>query len=126
MNLFQTAWALYLNDSVVLGAIVFGFIVLVPSFVVVAILVISLAFTLERSLPGLKMAARFVYTVNSWSMVEVFIIGVLVSLVKIAKMATVELGISLWAYLAFTIMLVLAITRLDKLVVWEYIEGLRR
>ena len=126
MNLFQTAWALYLDGSVILSVVVFGFIILVPSFVVLSILLISLSMTFERSFPGLKLAARFVYAVNSWSMVEVFIIGVLVSLVKIAKMATVEIGVSLWTYLAFSIVLVLAITKLDKLVVWEYIESLRR
>lgn len=126
MNLFQTAWALYLDGSVILSAVVFGFIIFMPSFVVLSILLISLSFTLERSLPGLKLAARFVYTVNSWSMVEVFIIGVLVSLVKIAKMATVEIGVSLWTYLAFSIVLVLAFAKLDKLVVWEHIESLRR
>ncbi len=126
MNLFQTAWALYLDGSVILSGVVFGFIIFMPSFVVLSILLISLSFTLERSLPGLKLAARFVYTVNSWSMVEVFIIGVLVSLVKIAKMATVEIGVSLWTYLAFSIVLVLAFAKLDKLVVWEHIESLRR
>jgi paraquat-inducible protein A len=126
MNLFQTSWALYQDGSVVLSGIVFGFIVLVPSFVILATLVISLSLTLERDLPGLRMAARFVYTANSWSMVEVFIIGVLISLVKISHMAHVALGVSLWTYLAFAIMLVLALVRLDKVVVWEYIDGLRR
>jgi paraquat-inducible protein A len=59
-------------------------------------------------------------------MVEVFIIGVIVSLVKIAAMATVELGISFWAYAGFAICFTLAISSLDRYQCWERIEALQR
>jgi len=57
-------------------------------------------------------------------MVEVFIIGVLVSLVKIAKMATVTLGPSLYTYLAFALFTVAALSKLDKYVVWHHLQEL--
>ncbi len=57
-------------------------------------------------------------------MVEVFIIGVIVSLVKIAAMATVVLGISFWAYAGFSICFTLAIYNLDRYQCWERIEQL--
>ena len=57
-------------------------------------------------------------------MAEVFLIGVIVSLVKIAAMATVEMGISFWAYAAFTICFTLAISNLDRVQCWSEIERL--
>ena len=57
-------------------------------------------------------------------MVEVFIIGVIVSLVKIMKLATVILGISFWAYIVFTLCLVAALSGLDRWRVWGEIEAL--
>jgi paraquat-inducible protein A len=57
-------------------------------------------------------------------MVEVFIIGVIVSLVKIAKMATVTLGLSFWGYVAFSILFTMAIASLDRYQLWEEIEAL--
>ena len=53
-----------------------------------------------------------------------FFIGVLVSLAKIAHMATVVLGISFWAYAAFTILFVMTITNLDRFQSWQRIEAL--
>ena len=61
---------------------------------------------------------------NSWSMVEVFVIGVIVSLVKIGAMATVVLGIAFWAYAAFALCFTAALTNLDRVQLWERIEEL--
>jgi len=124
VNLLQTAWTLYLDGSVFLSGLIFSFIITLPACVVAAILLVAFALNLNRGLPLLRPAARFIFSVNNWSMVEVFIIGVLVSLIKIAKMASVELGVSLWAYLAFAIFTVAALAKLDKLVVWRQIEKL--
>ena len=125
VNLVQTAWTLYLDGSVVLSGLIFSFIIALPAFVVAAILLIAFALNFNRDLPLLRPAARFIFKVSSWSMVEVFIIGVLVSLVKIAKMASVELGPSLWTYMAFAIFTVAALAKLDKFVVWQQIERLK-
>ena len=58
------------------------------------------------------------------SIVEVFIIGVIVSLVKIGAMATVVIGLSFWAYAAFTICFTVAVANLDCYQCWEHIERL--
>ena len=57
--------------------------------------------------------------------VEVFAIGVIVSLVKLAAMARVELGLSFWAYLAFSGLFLLAFSSMDRLTVWSSIERIR-
>jgi paraquat-inducible protein A len=49
---------------------------------------------------------------------------VIVSLVKIGQMATVIIGISFWAYAAFTICFTAAVSSLDRLEVWDEIERL--
>jgi paraquat-inducible protein A len=55
-------------------------------------------------------------------MVEVFIIGVIVSLVKIGHMAHVILGASFWSYVGFAICFTAALSGLDRLSVWREIE----
>ena len=69
---------------------------------------------------------RWLFHLNAWSMVEVFAIGVIVSLVKLAAMAKVTLGPSFWAYLAFTVLFLLAFSAMDRLTVWRDIERLTR
>ena len=55
-------------------------------------------------------------------MVEVFLIGVIVSLVKLVQLAHVQLGFSFWAYTAFSILFTLAVNRLDRFQCWQKIE----
>jgi uncharacterized paraquat-inducible protein A len=69
--------------------------------------------------------AKGVFLGQHWSMVEVFIIAVIVALVKIAAMATVVIGISFWAYAAFTVCFTLAVSSLDRYQCWERIEALK-
>jgi paraquat-inducible protein A len=59
-------------------------------------------------------------------MSDVFIIGVIASLVKIAGMATVEIGVSFWAYGVFAIFFALAVASLDRFTVWTAVEQLSR
>ena len=44
-----------------------------------------------------NMQPRLVHFLHSWNMVEVFLIGTLVSVVKISSMATIALGYAFWA-----------------------------
>jgi paraquat-inducible protein A len=60
---------------------------------------------------------------RSWSMVEVFILGVLVALVKLAHIAGVVPGIALWAYGGLMLMLVAAASTFDSRELWERISG---
>ena len=51
-----------------------------------------------------------------------FVIGVIVSLVKLAAMATIVLGISFWSYVAFSLSLTAALSSLDRFYVWSAVE----
>jgi paraquat-inducible protein A len=71
---------------------------------------------------GSKFLGRFFIDAKPWNMAQVFLIGVLVTMIKIASMATVIMGISFWAYVAFTIFITLSLTSLDSHKFWEIIE----
>lgn len=124
MSLLQTGIALVQDGSLLLGALVLLFIVLAPCLLVGCILLIACSLHLQRQLPGVKAAARLMYRLTSWNMVEVFIIGVFVSLVKIAGMAHVALGISLWSYLALAIVLTAAAGSLERISLWRRLAQL--
>jgi paraquat-inducible protein A len=76
-----------------------------------------------RSAPWLVPAGRLLFLLDPWSMVEVFVIGVLVSLVKISAMASVVLGLSFWAYVGFAICFIASLSSLDRLEMWREIEA---
>ena len=107
-----------------LAILVATFIIFLPALVLLLLVLISTPLLFGIRAPWLRAATRSVFMIQNWAMVEVFIIGVIVSLVKIAAMATVELGISFWAYAAFSIFFTLALVTLDRYQCWEMIEAL--
>ena len=65
---------------------------------------------------------RLLNRVQPWSMMEVFMLGILVSVVKLAKMASVVPGVSVYAFAALIFALAAAMSSLDPHQVWETAE----
>jgi paraquat-inducible protein A len=124
MTLRQTPGALWDNGMPEVGALVALFIIVIPAAVLLMMLAICIPLSQGRSHPWLVPVTKGIFLSQNWSMVEVFIIGVIVSLVKIAAMATVVIGLSFWAYAAFAICFTLAVSSLDCYQCWERIEAL--
>ena len=55
-----------------------------------------------------------VFKLLPWTMVEIFFIGVLVSLIKIIAMADIKLGLSFYAFILFALSMTLVVLHLDK------------
>jgi len=124
MTLRQTPGALWDNDMPGIAMLVTAFIIVIPAGVLVLMLALGSALIQGIYHPWLAHIAKSVFLAQNWSMVEVFIIGVIVSLVKIAAMATVVVGASFWAYTAFAICFTAAVANLDRYQCWERIEAL--
>jgi len=124
MTLRETPGALWDNDMPGVAMLVTAFIIVIPAGVLLLMLALGSALIQGIYHPWLAPIAKSVFLAQNWSMVEVFIIGVIVSLVKIAAMATVVVGASFWAYTAFAICFTAAVANLDRYQCWERIEAL--
>jgi paraquat-inducible protein A len=124
ITLAQTPGTLWQYGMPGVAAIVGAFIIVIPAIVLLLMLVLCIPLQLGHYHPWLVTVARGIFLAQNWAMVEVFIIGVIVSLVKIMAMATVVLGISFWAYTGFAICFTLAVASLDRYQCWERIEAL--
>ena len=125
MTLPGSALQLHRDGYTSIAFLVLGPILLVPGAMVAT--VVALLVPLRRGVfaPWLVPAGRLLSFLGPWSMVEVFVIGVLVSLVKIGAMATVVMGISFWAYVAFALCFTAMLTHLDRVEMWREIEACR-
>jgi paraquat-inducible protein A len=74
-----------------------------------------------------RMAAAFrlLRHVQPWSMMEVFLVGILVAVTKLVDMATVVPGLALWAFALLIVVLAGASASLDPEAVWQRLEGAR-
>ena len=73
---------------------------------------------------GVVPVLRILETVRPWSMMEVFFLGVLVSLFKLEQLARVEMGIALWAFAAMIPLLVAGAMTFEPDELWEQVSSL--
>jgi len=64
------------------------------------------------------MLVRMMQSLRPWGMIEVFLLGVLVAIVKLSSMATVVPGPALWAFVALTVTLT-AVLSFNPGAFWE-------
>lgn len=125
MTLPSAIEQLYKEGMWDLALLVASFIIIIPALILLLLLSLGAALSHGWRAHWPKDIGKLIFHLKSWSMVEVFLIGVIVSLIKIAHMATVVIGASFWAYAAFTIFFTLALSSLDTHRTWKRIEELQ-
>ncbi len=125
ITLLETVGILFSEENRVLSFIVFASIVLVPALLLLGIVYVSIATETNTALPGARTALRWVLQLAPWSMAEIFLIGILVSFVKIVSLADVALGLSFWAYTLFTICTLAVMLLIDRREIWRKLDAAR-
>jgi len=105
-TLFNTVNTLWREEMKSVAALVFVTTIAMPALQLFAVAYLLLPLRLGRVPARFELVFRILQTVRPWGMVEVFMLGVLVSLVKLAHLAGVVAGIALWSFAA--LMLVMA------------------
>ena len=65
---------------------------------------------------------RFAGSLQPWSMMEVFLIGIIVAIVKLVGMAQIVPGLALWSFALLIVTLAAAAANMDPRVVWDQVE----
>jgi paraquat-inducible protein A len=122
MTLPRTAIELHREGYTSLAVGVLGVIVVVPAAMMALVVLLVATLRRGRPAPWLVPAGRLLFLLGPWSMVEVFVISVIVSLVKVTELAEVQLGFSFWSYVGFGICFIATLASLDRLSLWREIE----
>lgn len=110
--------ALWTQDMWLLAILVLLTTIAVPLAELLGLLYVFLPIKAGRVGSQLPMVFRFVSAIKAWSMMEIFMLGILVTIVKLVKMAEVVPGISLYAFLALIFVLAAVSANLDRHLIW--------
>jgi len=100
-------------------------LIIVPAMHLLAYLYVLVPVSLNRRAPGMFRVFRYLRLMQPWHMVEIFMLGVLVSMIKLAKMAQIIPGVAVFALTAFIFVMAAASAAVDPHEVWERWEGPR-
>lgn len=121
------AQALYDDNERIVAILVFMTTMLLPGIEIAAMIYMLGALRVLHRVPvRLAFAFRLVEAVKPWGMQQVFIIGVLVSLVKLGHMATVIIGLGLYAMAGVILLLTAAEAAWDPRSLWACVRELKR
>ncbi|MEL7967806.1 paraquat-inducible protein A [Vreelandella neptunia] len=123
IELTQTATTLIGFHQPVVAIAVIMTIVVLPAVYLLGVVWLQFGLLRDRPLPFSRDIARSLAHLTPWMMADVFIIGALVSLIKIAGLAEVTIGISFWAFCAFALLLLMTSQSLDADWMWFSLEG---
>ena len=114
---------LWRQDLRLLAALVFCACVLVPAAQLIGLGTILLPLRLgRRPPPGAARILRLVQAAAPWGMMEVFMLGILVALVKLGHMATIVPGVSVFSFAALIVVMAAALSTLDPALVWARLD----
>ena len=116
--------SLWAQGRYAVAGLVFLTTILAPALQIGLLLYVVGPLHLNRRAPGAVVAFRWAEHFRPWSMMEVFLIGILVALVKLADMAEIVPGLALWAFALLIPVLAGTSAFLDPEIVWREIGDL--
>ena len=114
---------LYRGGKAEIAALVGLTIVAAPAAQIGLLLWLLIPLRVGRVPWRLPAAFRLLRHVQPWSMMEVFLIGILVAITKLMGMATIVPGLALWSFVALMLVLAGANASFDPESVWERVEA---
>ena len=113
---------LYVQGMQIIAVLVLITIVLAPLLQMMCLVYVLLPLKFGRLPKMLPRVMRFLEHVLPWSMMEVFLIGILVAVVKLVGMAEIIPGLALWSFALMIVILAAASANLDPQIVWKRVD----
>ena len=92
---------------------------LLPLAKILGMLAVLVPLQLGRRPPWMVACFRWVERLQPWAMMEVYLLGVIVAYVKLQDLATVHLGVALYAFVGTIILLAAADARFEPHAIWR-------
>ncbi|MEE4165680.1 MAG: paraquat-inducible protein A [Desulfocapsaceae bacterium] len=115
-------YELYRQNMWLIATLVLVTVVIIPLINLCCLLYILIPLQLNRVPKLLAPALRLYLVLKPWGMMEIFMLGILVSGFKLIKMASLIPGLSLFAFAVLIFVLSTIVSTLDEHIIWEKID----
>jgi paraquat-inducible protein A len=122
-TLISGVMELYNQGMWIVAGVVLLTSILMPLLELTGMLYILIPLKLNQRPWKLSFIFRLVRKFKPWGMMEVFMVGILVAFVKLAKMASLIPGVALYAFLTLIFVMAASAASLDPHLVWDRLEN---
>jgi paraquat-inducible protein A len=122
MNLYSAVRSLWSQEMHSISLTVFITTILIPAMELAMLTYLLVPLKFRRVPAGVAMIMRVLQSIKPWGMVEVFMLGILVSLVKLNKDFIVIPGVALWSFGGLTLLLAAVAASFNPRDIWAHLE----
>ncbi len=122
VTLLQSIYSI--GDEIFLSVAIFLFLttILIPAVFLTGMLYVLLSVKNKQLFPYTSKVLYGLFMLLPWDMSEIFLVGILVSFVKIATLADISFGLSFISYTLFILCLAATLMTLDKFQIWQWVK----
>lgn len=121
-GLLTGIYEIYRQEMTMLAILVMLTCVIAPIIQMSGLLYVFVPLRLNRKLKYTETVFRLFQHIQPWNMMEVFMLGILVALVKLGDIATILPGPAVYAFGCLIFSLAFAVSSVDAHLVWKRIE----
>lgn len=123
IELSETVSSLLSFNQSLVALIILLTVLILPLLYLTALSWLCVGIIRGQPLPKSPLLARMLNYVTPWMMADVFVIGTLVSMIKIVGMAEVELGLSFWTVCGYALLLLFTSQSVDRDWLWQALDS---
>lgn len=122
-TLTGTALALYHQGRPWVAGLVLATTVLLPALQLGALLYLLLPLRFGYVPRGVAIALRFLLAARPWNMIDVFLLGALITLIKLLDVARVVPGVAMWAFAGSVLLSAAIAASFSTRDFWAWVES---
>ena len=122
INFFTGAYYLYKNQDFILAVTLLLTTIFIP-FLWILNMVLIFGSIYHHHIP--KFIIYFLklqYIITPWGMLDVYLVGILVSIVKLVKLGTIITGVALWSFVILVILVTYIQSIYDPHIIWDIVD----
>ncbi|WP_020680715.1 paraquat-inducible protein A [Marinobacterium rhizophilum] len=120
-TVFSSAMSLYDDGLWIVALLILLFVILVPLVKLLLLLFVSASLHGRTLWRGTALALRSYQHLDEWGMLEVYLLGIAVAVVKLVDIASIEPGLGLYSLVALILITLLSSTMINQDQFWHLI-----
>ncbi len=120
-NLLSGVTAMLVREQYLLGTLILSTIVIFPLLEILSLAYLSFTYALRKKMPGQKFVLALLTTLRPWSMLEIFLLSIVIALVKMNDFFTLAPGAALFSFFALVFCMIGANRCLNKRELWNWL-----
>ena len=121
-SVFESAIDFYLNEHYIVSIITFLTAVIVPFLKLLIPFVTALSIKFGKHPPGLISAFKLHKHLEEWGMVEIFLLGILITLIKMGDVAKVHFNLGFFSFIGLVLLSMAVSVCIDRKLFWQCLD----